>query len=152
MDCALQNKRKLKLCFSARLLQSFFLDDSLQFRCRAVTGVSAGSLWPPSMWLARLNHLCHSIIVFRWSVQRQMTCDQFNHNALSLSWEMEWYYFIRWKTDWECYPKSNVLRYYLVLWKKESIFWLASSQKQILTSRFMVNITKYIFFATEMNG
>lgn len=91
-------KGRSKLCFSAgRLLRSFFPDERLRFRCRAVPGVSAGSLWPPSMWLIHLTNLCHRIIVCRWSVHWQMTCDQFYHNAASISWEIEWHHFIRWK-------------------------------------------------------
>lgn len=103
-------KGSSKLCFSAgRSLHSFFPDESLRFRCRAVMGVRVGSLWPPSMWLTHPTNLCHRIIVFRWSVQWQMTCDQFNHNAVRLSWEMEQFYFIRWKTEWTRLSKSNVL-------------------------------------------
>lgn len=94
-----ETKGSSKLCFSARrLLRSFFPDESLRFRCRAVTGVRAGSLWPPSLWLIRLTNLRHRIIVFRWSVQWQMTCDQLNHNAVRPSWEME-RYVIRWKAE-----------------------------------------------------
>lgn len=99
---ALQNKRKL--CFSAgRWLLSFLPDESVWFRCRAATGVSAGSLWPPSMWLIHLANLCHKFIVFRWSVHWQMTCDQFCHSCPKLSWEIEWYHSIQWKNEQACF-------------------------------------------------
>lgn len=95
---ALQNKRKL--CFSAGWwLLSFLPDESVWFRCRAATEVSAGSLWPPSMWLIHLANLCHRFIVFRWSVHWQMTCDQFYHSAPRLSSEIEWYHSIQWKNE-----------------------------------------------------
>lgn len=99
---ALQNKRKL--CFSAgRWLLSFLPDESVWFRCRAATEVSAGSPWPPSMWLIHLANLCHRFIVFRWSVHWQMTCDQFYHSAPRLSWEIGWYHSIQWKNERTCF-------------------------------------------------
>lgn len=101
-QCALQIKRKL--CSSAgRWLLSFLPDESVWFRCRAAPEVSAGSLWPPSMWLIHLANLCHRFIVFRWSVHWQMTCDQFNYSAPWLSQEIEWYHCILRKNEQTCF-------------------------------------------------